>query len=72
MTDKKKYADTLQELSIDALKTIPVELRAQVNAGLMSHQEAHDKINVVSAVLMVKELHGLDIDTSSMSEAIRG
>ncbi len=63
--NKDVYTRTLFELSIDALKSMVVDVRAEVSAGLMSNKEAHDKINCISAVLMTKEMeekHGIRLD----------
>lgn len=61
--NKDVFTNTLFELSIDALKSMVVDVRAEVSAGLMSSKEAHDRINCISAVLMSKELeekHGTE------------
>ncbi len=47
---------TLAELSVNALKNLVIDIRAQVSAGLMSNKEAHDRINKISAVIMMKEI----------------
>ena len=54
--NRDSYMKTLFDLSIEALKSLVVDIRAQVSAGLMSHKEAHDKVNCISAVLMSKEM----------------
>lgn len=51
--------DVTQELfkfSHDALMSMVSDTREQVNAGLMSSKEAHDRINAISAVIMAKQV----------------
>lgn len=57
--NKDDFTRELFSLSIDALKAMVVDIRAQVSAGLMTNKEAHDQINCISAVLMTKQLDDL-------------
>lgn len=45
----------LSLMSTEALKSLAIDLKSQVNAGLMSDGEAHEKINLISGVLMNRE-----------------
>lgn len=53
---KDNFLSILDGLSIDGLMNMAKDLRAQVGAGLLSNQEAHDKINAISIVVMKKQL----------------
>jgi hypothetical protein len=54
--NKENFTNTLFQLSIDSLRAMVIDVRAQVSAGLMPHKEAHDKVNCISAVLMTKQI----------------
>jgi hypothetical protein len=56
MINKDEYTKKIFHLSIDALKSLVVDIRSQVSIGLINHKEAHDQLNCVSAVLMTKQL----------------
>jgi hypothetical protein len=60
--NKELYTQTLFSLSIDALKAMVIDIRAEVSAGLMNQKEAHDRLNCVSAVLMTKQLEEMGVD----------
>ena len=55
----------LKELSITSLKALARDIRAQVDSGLMNNKDAHDRINVISAVIMQKELEKIESDIQS-------
>ena len=55
----------LKELSITSLKALARDIRAQVDSGLMNNKDAHDRINVISAVIMQKELEKIENDIQS-------
>jgi len=57
---RDSYIKKLWSLSIPALKSMVIDIRAQVDIGLMDRKEAHDKINCLSAVLMHKQLEERD------------
>jgi hypothetical protein len=57
--NRENLTRELFKLSPDALKLLVRDARAQVDAGLMSRKEAHDRINCISAVLMTKEVEAL-------------
>ena len=50
----------LWPLSVDSLKSMAKDTKTQVDIGLMSRSEAHDKINCISAVIMAKELENMN------------
>jgi hypothetical protein len=45
----------LSLMSNEALKSLAIDLKSQVNAGLMSDREAHEKINIISGIIMTRE-----------------
>lgn len=45
----------LSLMSTEALKSLAIDLKSQVNAGLMSDSEAHEKINLISGILLNRE-----------------
>jgi hypothetical protein len=49
--------DILSLMSAEALRNLVIDIRAQVNSGLMSNTEAHTAINKISAVIMLKEMN---------------
>lgn len=55
------YKRQLNSLSVSALASLAVDVRAQSLAGLMSSKEAHDRINVISIVLMRKQLEEMGV-----------
>jgi uncharacterized protein with von Willebrand factor type A (vWA) domain len=56
---RENLSNELFKLTPEALKSLVKDARAQVDAGLMSRKEAHDRINCISAVLMTKEVEML-------------
>jgi hypothetical protein len=56
---------SLKELSISALKSLAQDIRIQVGLGLFSNKEAHDRINVISVVLMQKEMAKIEEDIAA-------
>jgi hypothetical protein len=54
------YKMMLFEMNIEALKKLTIDIRAQVNAGLMTHKEGHDRLNLVAIVMMTKEMEQRD------------
>lgn len=40
----------------EELQKLTIEIRAQVDSGLMSHKEAHDWMNKITIALLKKEL----------------
>jgi hypothetical protein len=59
MKNKEDYLKTLFSMSIDSLRSLARDTRAQAQIGLLSSKEAHDRINSISAVILSKEV-GLD------------
>ena len=59
MFNRDLYIKELSNLTIDALKALVINIRAEVNSGLLSSKEAHDRINAISVVLMTKEIEGM-------------
>lgn len=57
--NKEIFINQLFDLSTDALKSLVMDVKAQVDAGLMSRKEAHDRTNCISAVLMTKEVESM-------------
>jgi hypothetical protein len=57
----------LKDLTIPALKSLASDLRAQVDIGLLSRKDAHDRINVIAAVIMKKEMERIDDDIAEMT-----
>ena len=49
------YKMTLFELSLEALKRLAIDIKAQRDSGLMSNQEALDKINLINSVISIRE-----------------
>ena len=54
--NRDNYIKQLLALTPDALKLLTVDIRAQVDAGLMNNKEAHDRINCVAAAIMTKQM----------------
>lgn len=54
--NKENYLKQLSFLSIDALRALVEDTRIQVNVGLMSNKEAHDRINVLTIAILTKEI----------------
>ena len=54
--NKDTYMAQLYPMTISALRALVIDIRAEVSAGLMSRKDAHDKINCISVVLMMKEM----------------
>ena len=52
------------ELTIAALKEKANDIRAQYNKGLISREDAHAEINIISAVMAQKQLAQLESDNS--------
>ena len=50
-----KAVGVLSMMSTQALKSLAIDIKSQVNAGLMSDGEAHEKINLISGVIMNRE-----------------
>ena len=53
--DTQTYKMTLFEMSLERLKSLPLMIRAEVDAGLMTSKEAHDRINQITVVILVRE-----------------
>jgi len=53
--DTETYKMTLFEMSLERLKSLPLIIRAEVDAGLMTSKEAHDKINQITVAILVRE-----------------
>lgn len=49
------YRMNLFELSINSLIALSIDLRAQMDSGLMSFKEFNDRINIINSVIYVKE-----------------
>lgn len=45
----------LFELSKNSLITISIDLRAQMDSGLMSFKEYDERINIINSVIYIKE-----------------
>jgi hypothetical protein len=52
---RDRAVSVLSMMSSEALKSMAIDIRSQVNAGLMSDGEGHEKINLISGVLMSRE-----------------
>jgi hypothetical protein len=57
--NNKNVVSVLSMMSTEALKHLATDIKAQVHAGLMSDSEAHQKINLISGVLMSRECMNL-------------
>jgi hypothetical protein len=64
--NRELYTQTLFGLSVEALKGLVINIRAEVSAGLMSNSEAHERINCVSAVLLTKQLEEMGVENNGM------
>ena len=51
----------LNRLSVNSLMTFVADLREQANKGLISRKEAHDAINVISPIVMRKQMEEMGI-----------
>lgn len=49
------YRMNLFELSKNSLITISIDLRAQMDSGLMSFKEYDERINIINSVIYIKE-----------------
>lgn len=49
------YEMMLHEMTLNALKSLAVDLRAQVNVGLMSDRDFIERVNRINAVIKIKQ-----------------
>lgn len=54
------YKNVLYGMSLKELNALVHDVRTQVGLGLMSGKEAHDKINIIATVIMVKDMEERD------------
>jgi len=53
--NRDRAISVLSMMSSEALKSLAIDIRAQVNVGLITDGEAHEKINLISGVLLNRE-----------------
>lgn len=58
--NRESFTKELFNLSVSSLKSMVLDIRAQVQIGLMSSKDAHDQLNCIAAVIMTKELEGIE------------
>jgi hypothetical protein len=70
--NKENFTNSLFGLSISTLKSMAIDIRAQVSAGLMCDKDAHARINCISAVLMTKQLPDLENEVITQRKGTEG
>lgn len=58
--NRESFTKELFNLSVSSLKSMVLDIRAQVQIGLMTSKDAHDRINCIAAVIMTKELDAIE------------
>jgi hypothetical protein len=53
---RNDFVTKLFGMTNEALYSLVSDIRAQVNSGLMSSKEAHEQINLISAVILTKDI----------------
>lgn len=62
------YRMNLFEMSLSALRSLEIDIKAQLNSGLMTQSEAQDRLNIISAVILSRQNEGLG--DSEVCEAV--
>lgn len=65
--NREKYTQELFKLSIEALQSLVQDTRIQVSIGLMSRTEAHDRTNMLAAVIMTKQIEAMNEAKNGLS-----
>lgn len=55
LSNPKKAAGILLLMSTEGLKSLAVDIKAQVGAGLLSDTEASEKLNIISGIILDRE-----------------